>query len=157
MNTWFRQNYENIFRALCVAALIPVTFICTGLTIFFANQSEVSGTISSFLPIFGQMIALVVFILFLVQFPFLFIKRNWFPLLNSLILAVGFLFWLHANVFNWNFGILDGSSIDWKSFQYLAYRELFFDTLVLGILFWRYKWFSKYAIHFACILMFMQS
>jgi len=101
----------NLFRSIIVAFLIPFTFACTGMSIFIANSAEMPGTVPALIPALCGLVGIVASGLFFVQLPFLFVKKHWFPAVNSLLLGCGFLLWLQANVFNWNFGQLDGGGI----------------------------------------------
>jgi len=147
----------NFFRSVFVALLIPFTFACTGLTIFVGNSADMPGTIPALLPLLCGLVGAVTLGLFLVQLPFLFIKKNWFVTVNALLLGCGFLLWLQANVFNWNFGELDGSGINWAAFRHLMALEIVVYVAVIGLVVWRRQLLYGYAIHLACLLMFMQA
>jgi hypothetical protein len=70
-----------------------------------------------------------VLLLFAIQLPFL--GRKVFSGITITLFTFGFLFWFQANVFNWNFGPLDGREIPWKSYTPLGIFELF----VYGVIF----------------------
>ena len=144
-------------RSLLVALLIPFTLACTGLSIFTANSKLMQGTLSTLMPPLCTFVVLVVLILFLAQLPYLFVKKHWFVSLNSFLFGCGFLLWVQANVFNWNFGELDGSGVDWTAFRHLMVLEIVIYLLVIGLVIWQRQRIYKYVIHLACLLIFMQS
>ena len=154
MNTLF----ANTSRCFFVALLIPFTFACTGLSIFVTNSTEMAGTIPTLLPPLSVLVGLATLCLFLIQLPFVFLKNKiWLTGINAMFFGCGFLLWLQANVFNWNFGELDGSGVNWDAFRYLMWLEICIYVVVIGFILWRMQWFSKYAIQFACVLMLMQA
>jgi len=147
----------NLLRCIIVALLIPFTFACTGLTIFVGNSADMPGSIPALVPLLCGLVGVVTLGLFLVQLPFLFIKKSWFVTINALLLGCGFLLWLQANVFNWNFGELDGSGVNWAAFRHLMALEIVVYVAVVGLVVWKRRRFSQYTVHCACLLMFMQA
>lgn len=147
----------NFFRSLLVALLIPFTLACTGLSIFIANSTEMSGTISTLIPPLCALAGLVALILFLVQLPYFFVKKNWFAPVNLFLFGCGFLLYFQANVFNWNFGELDGNSINWSAFRLHMVLEIIVYAAIIGFMIWKRQWLNKYVIHLTCLLMLMQA
>lgn len=146
----------NLLRSLLAALLIPFTFACTGVHIFLSNSTEWGGDLPMVMPLLCGFVTVAAIGLFLVQMPFLFIKKHWFVPINSLLFGCGFLLWLQANVFNWNFGELDGSVIDWDAFYPQMVLEIIVYAAVIGLVLWKRQWLNKYVIHFACLLMLTQ-
>lgn len=147
----------NLFRSFLVALLVPLTFACTGLGIFVANAAEMTGTLSTLMTPLCVLVGLVTLCLFLLQLPFVLLKnKKWFVGINAVLFACGFLLWFQANVFNWNFGQLDGSGVNWSEFRHLMWLEIIVYVTVFGLVIWKRQWFSQYAVHFACLLIFMQ-
>lgn len=147
----------NLLRSLLVALAIPFTISCTGLTIFVANSSSMAGTIPTLMPMIALFIAIVALLFFLLQIPFVFVKRHWFPVINALLIGCAILLWIQANVFNWNFGQLDGSAVKWSDYRHIMALELIVYVAVLGLILWQLRWFTKYAIQISCVLMLMQT
>ncbi|GHT17826.1 hypothetical protein FACS1894189_4480 [Planctomycetales bacterium] len=150
-------NWQFVLRAVCASLLIPVTVACTGLTIFCANMGEVSGTFQQLLPLLGLFISIVAVLLFCVQLPFVSLRRQkWFIPLNAFLLGIGILLWVQGNVFAWNFGVLDGSSMDWSRFRLHAWGEVLAYLVILGAVF-RYRLgLSQYAVYLTCVLSVVQ-
>lgn len=156
MKTWIKNIFWEMLQALFVAVLIPATFSCTALTIFLANSAEIAGTVPTLLPPLCLIIGVGTLFLFLVQLPFVFVKKSWMAGINAFLLGCGFLLWLQSNVFNWNFGKLDGSGINWSAYRHLMILELIAYLAIIAFVLWQRHRFSKYAIHIVCILIFMQ-
>jgi len=104
----------------------------------------------------GGLVAVATMLLFLMQFPFLFIKKHWFIYINTLLFACGFLLWMQANVFNWNFGELDGTRVNWTAFRPAMVLEIAAYAAVIGLVFWKREWLHKHVVHLTCLLIFMQ-
>jgi len=155
-NRRFPMTKYNFFRSLLVALLIPLTFACTGMNIFSSNSTEWGGNLPVVMPLLFGFVIVTALGLFLVQLPFLFIKKDWFIPVNSFLFVCGFLLWLQANVFNWNFGELDGSGVNWQAFRTLMVLEIVVYAAIIGLVLWKRQWFNKYIIHFACLLMLVQ-
>ena len=144
-------------RSLFVALLIPFTFACTGLSIHTANFSQMSGTTATLLPPLCVFVAFVAMLFFLVQLPYLFVKRHWFVPVNAFLFGCGFLLWVQANVFNWNFGELDGGGVDWSAFRHLMVLECVAYLFIIGLVIIKRQQIYKYVIHLTCLLLVMQA
>ena len=132
MKTWFLNNRIAMVQAFFAALVIPCTWALTALGIYFANIMEIPGNpVPVSITVF-VLVSIVVSLLFLVQLPFL--GHKFFPWIAVTLLTFGLLLWFQANVFNWNFGVLDGREIDWKSlglvtlgiFELFVYGAIFF-------------------------------
>ncbi|MCL2006168.1 MAG: LTA synthase family protein [Planctomycetaceae bacterium] len=145
-----------LYRSLCVALLIPFTFACTGLSIFIKNFEMMPGSLNVLLPLLGGLVLLAALPFFLLQLPFLFVKKHWFIYINSLLFACGFLLWMQANVFNWNFGELDGTRVNWAAFRPMMVLELVAYIAVIVLVLWKRQWLQKHVLYLACLLIFMQ-
>ena len=142
----------NLLKALAVALLLPVTVVCTALTIYFGNSSELGIDLLSVLKISLAFFVFATVVLVAVQLPFLyFFKGKAFAFVNAVILSAGYWFWLQANVLNWDMGPLTGV-IPFGQYKPYAYLELgiWFIAAILTVIF--FKFLFKYSVQFACIL-----
>ena len=155
MKTWFLDNHAAMMQAFFAALMVPLTLSLTALGIYFANATELPGNPGSVCLSIGLQTLIGVLLLFIVQIPFF--GRKAFSWIAVTLFTLGFLFWFQANVFNWNFGVLDGREIDWNSYRFLGIFELF----VYGVIFclalrFRKKLF-EHLVSIACVLIFIQA
>ena len=143
---------QDLLKALAVALLLPITVVCTALTIYFPNSSELGIDLASVLTVSLIFLVLTAVVLFVVQLPFVYLlKGKCFAFVNAFVLVAGFWFWVQANVFNWDMGPLIGR-IPFARFERVAYLEfgVWIALMVLAVVLFRFL--SRYSIQFACIL-----
>ena len=145
MKTWLLDNRTAMVKAFFAAVVIPFLFALIALEIYFANTADLSGAPGIVLFSVFVLASIGTFLLFVLQLPFL--GRKVFPWIATTLLTLGFLLWLQANVFNWNFGPMDGRGIPWKEYRSLGYFELFVYGMVIVMAIWvRRKLFERVAL-----------
>ncbi|MDR2346190.1 MAG: sulfatase-like hydrolase/transferase [Planctomycetaceae bacterium] len=156
-NTNTNTKKECIRKAISVAFFIPVTITCMALTIYFANEIEFGLKLQSLLTFCGLFIVLTAVVLFSIQSLFIF-RQNKLPFIisNTILLTFGILLWIQGNVFAWNLGELDGTSIDWHQWHRHGIAEIVFWFCILGVAVLKRQFISHFAVYIACILMLAQ-
>ena len=154
MKTWLSKNRTAITQAFFVALAAPVTLALTALGIYFANIMELPGNPGSVCAAVSLQAFVSVLLLFGFQLPFL----GWkiFPWIAVTLFTFGFLVWFQANVFNWDFGPLDGRVIPWKSYRLLGIFELFVYGVIFIIAFRFKNKLLEHVVAISCILILMQ-
>jgi len=150
---------QSLPKAFCAALVIPCTLALTALDIYFANMSELPGNPGAVCTMMFIWTSIGVVLLCLVQLPFLgsSLGRNVFPWIATTLFTLGFLFWFQANVFNWDFGPMNGREIPWKEYRLLGIFELFvYGAIVLTALCFRKKLFEN-MVPISCMLIFIQA
>jgi hypothetical protein len=158
MKNFLHINKNKILKSIFVSLLIPMTFVFTGLTIFYTNVMEMPGTFSALFPFLLVITAGISFLLFGFQMCFLWCKKDiFFRIVNSVLLAVGIIMWIQGNIFVWNFGRLDGQPVNWSEFHNKANLEIIVFVIIISLFLICNKWVSKYVLHFCIILCCAQS
>jgi hypothetical protein len=146
----------NLWSALSVTLLIPLTVICTGLQIYFANSFELGILFSTVVLTAG--VYLAASIVFLLGLQWLFRKnKKRFEIVNSILLGFGILLYLQANWFNWNLGKFDGDKLNFGDFRFHMYvLEPVVWISVWGLIVWFRRNICRFSVHIAYVIIAIQ-
>ena len=123
------SSLKRFYKAAAVGA-IPTLTLClfSTLTVFSGNSTEFSASFTSVL---------------LAYLPYMLVLTGSFGLLGTvmtkhgfsryvaILAALGVLFWLQGNILVWDYGVLDGSRIDWLSGVWRGVLDLTIWIVVL--------------------------
>jgi hypothetical protein len=104
-----RQN--QAVQSLAIGSiLVSHIFIFIPFTLYVGNIDDFTMPFVSILKVYSWPIVLLVIFLALIG---AFVKANRFPGYLSFLATIGLLVWIQANLLVWNYGLLNGDSIDW--------------------------------------------
>ncbi len=130
MDTWARRTRG--LPAILVAAGVPaaVIFLLNPLQIAWSNLQDMEAPIGA-LAVGALIATLTAFLLGAAALWGL--EKIGFRRAVPLAMAAGFMFWLHSAVLVWDYGVLDGTNIDWRAHRVAGVIEL---GLWVGLLTW---------------------
>jgi hypothetical protein len=122
-----QQCWQAVWNSLFVAG--TVFFVMSD--IYFRNFGEIAGSFGR-LAMLGAAFAIAGFVV-LLGVQCLVFRTRFFGSLSLLIFLGGLILWLQSYIFYWNFGLMDGSTIDWREFRLCAWFEIVFFVLLVGV------------------------
>lgn len=125
-----RQAAKSIAMGSILAANI---FIFIPLTLYMGNVDEFTVPFSSILDVYLQPI--IYFVLLLVAIGTL-LKTSRFPGYLSVLAVTSILLWMQGNLLVWEYGLLDGRSINWDKGAWRGWVDLgIWSAFLLLVLF----------------------
>jgi hypothetical protein len=102
---------QRLIRSLVIAS-IPVASLCcfTTLAIYVGNTTEFT---TSFTDVYLVILPYALIAVAVAGLPGLVMNEQGRARYESMLCALAVLFWLQSNILVWNYGVLDGSRIDW--------------------------------------------
>ncbi len=148
--------YKNrVLCSLIVSLALIATPLCfTSSMIFLGNALEFTISLRAVLSVVLP-IAIVLWLgtaLFLMV-----ISQKMYTLFIALFTAFTLLFWLQSTILVWNYGVLDGSQIDWLGMWIPGSIDALIWITVLGASILFHNTLTKHALKFALTLMIIQS
>jgi hypothetical protein len=122
-----QQCWQAVWSSLFVAG--TVFFVMSD--IYFRNFGEIAGSFGH-LTMLGAAFAMAGFVV-LVGVQCLVFRTRFFGPVSLLIFLGGLILWLQSYIFYWNFGLMDGSTIDWREFRLYTWFEIVFYVLLVGV------------------------
>lgn len=121
---------------------VATAFFFSPLNVHYVNIAHFDFTASQ-VVIYLVVICLVM--TFFVTKAVSFLGNKMVELVVVLLLALGILVWLQANIVPWDYGMLDGSEIDWDGKKLYGYLDSAMWILGIALTFWQRKRFYKNA------------
>ncbi|MEE9157459.1 MAG: hypothetical protein V3U60_03600, partial [Gammaproteobacteria bacterium] len=112
--------------------LIANLFLFMPFTLYVGNSSELTV---SFGAIFNVYLALVVLLVGVLALVAMLLPRSPYLVFLSLIATASILLWIQGNLLVWDYGLLDGRSIDWAADASRGWLEIgiWVSALVLAV------------------------
>ena len=113
-----KEQSNNIIDVLPCSLLLTFTFFVFGpLQMYLINKSEFWFELTHILPSIIVSFIIVFIILNLIS---LLVSRNFKNYYAALLFGIGFALYIQGNFINLDYGVLDGTEIDWNSYGYLG-------------------------------------
>jgi hypothetical protein len=102
---------DRIFLLLCISIGLTSNFFLFGpFNIYQGNLDEFALTLPSMFTFFLLPASILIFILFSIGLA---LPKELYTRYVSIIFAVNVLSWLQGNIIVWEYGVLDGTAVDW--------------------------------------------
>ncbi len=144
------QAAKSIAMGSILAANI---FIFVPLTLYVGNIDEFTVSFSSILDVY--LWPIIYFVVFFAVIGTL-LKSERFPGYLSVLAVISILVWMQSNLLVWEYGLLDGRSIDWNEGVWRGWVDLgIWSTFLLLVLFSDGR-VGKAVMHTAVAIFFLQ-
>jgi hypothetical protein len=140
----------SLIPALLIAASI---FVFVPFTIFRGNFNEFSVSLIPILSYFALPMCALFLLFFLIS---LLLPEKWHQRYIAILIGVGILIWLQGNFLVWDYGVLDGTNIDWTKYPWQGWVDACIWALLLGLAIIKYKSFYRFAAAAALFLISLQ-
>ena len=144
------QAAKSIAMGSILAAHI---FIFIPLTLYAGNIDEFTVTFSSILDVYLRPI--IYFVVFLAVIGAL-LKSERFPGYLSVLAVISILVWMQSNLLVWEYGLLDGRSIDWNEGVWRGWVDLGIWSAFLLLVLFSDGRVGKAVMHTAVAVFFLQ-
>lgn len=126
-----KEQSNNIIDVLPCSLLLTFTFFVFGpLQMYLINKSEFWFELTHILPSIIVSFIIVFIILNLIS---LLVSKNFKNYYAALLFGIGFALYIQGNFINLDYGVLDGTEIDWNSYGYLgAVNTIFWVLCILS-------------------------
>jgi len=151
---WRGQAFRAGSMLAVMLALVLPPFVLIPLQIHSANIYDFPAGLSDVLP---GLLALAAISLLLGLLLVLFLSIRWPRLVMAVAAGLAFLIWLQGQFMIWNYGVLDGSAINWRAYRGREALELLVWILVLCAAIVYRKPLAERAGGLALILLLVQS
>lgn len=133
---------HTISTFFAVLFLVSTVFFFSGLNVHYLNIAEFDFTASK---VAIYLVVMCAILTFLITKGVSLLSHKIIEKVVVLILALGILVWLQANIVPWDYGMLDGHEIDWDSKKLYGYLDGGMWILGIILAFWQRKMFYKNA------------
>jgi Sulfatase len=147
-------NRRQVFKTFGLASILVANlFLFVPCTLYFGNSGEFVTPVWSILEVYFYLALLVVGLLIFLRGL---LSSEYQRRYAVLIAVVGLLLWLQGNVFVWEYGLLDGQSIDWNHKVWRGWIDIgaWSSVILLSSIFYRVV--EKPVIHIAFSVFFLQ-
>lgn len=147
------QRYKLLLPFLLAAIVGFNCFFFTPVNLYLGNINEFS---SSFINIIQRLLLATFLCILILGLISIVCKKNLKYRYSVFLAAIGILTWLQSNILVWDYGLLDGRSIDWSVDSWRGWLDLtvWISILTISIVF--YKRIGRIFIIFAVLLFIMQ-
>lgn len=143
-----KEKRERLQNSFWVALFISMTFFVFGpLEMIMSNASEFWFSVMDVLPYIGLCAALC----FAVVFTISFFAASKIRIIYPVLLGFGLALYVQGNFMFVNYGVMDGTPIDWNGFGlWPVFNTLIWLVLVavpIVLYLWKKEWFSALAVY----------
>ena len=150
-----RLPKSKFFSILPPALLIVLNILLFGAaTIYQGNSSEFG---INFIEILKLYILPVIISLLLFLGVGLFLSKKYLSLYISLIFITGLSLWIQGNILVWEYGVLDGSGIEWSRYNWQEWVDAGLWTIMLLVAFIFHRKIPRISSFASLALIFLQS
>lgn len=139
---------------LCISIGLTSNFLIFGpFTIYQGNPDEFTLSLSSIFSFFFLPASILVLVLLSIGLT---LPKGFYTRYVSVIFAFNILSWLQGNIIVWEYGVLDGTAIDWSTGLWRGWVDASLWVLCLIIAFVFYRRIYKFAAYASIILFSLQ-
>ena len=115
------NNQKNVALGLILALVLSLNlFVFTPLSIYLGNSQEFITPLTNLLGWWAIPTISLLLVLMLVGMV---CPANWYRRYLVLLASVSLLVWIQSNLLVWDYGLLDGRSIDWASMSWQGWVD----------------------------------
>jgi len=145
---------ERVFVLLCISIGLTSNFFIFGpFTIYQGNLDEFALSLSSMFTFFLFPASILILVLFSIGLT---LPKGFYTRYVSIIFAVNILSWLQGNIIVWEYGVLDGTAIDWTTGVWRGWVDASLWLLCLIIAFVSSRRIYKFTAYASIMLFSLQ-
>ncbi len=134
--------------------LIANLFLFMPFTLYVGNGSEFTVSFGAILKVY---LPLVTFLVGVLAFVAMLLPRSLYLVFLSLIATASILMWIQGNLLVWDYGLLDGRSIDWAADTSRGWLEIGIWVSVLVLTVVANRRLKQHIIRAALVVFFLQA
>ena len=134
--------------------LLANLFLFLPLALFLGNDKEFSMPFNTILVSY---ISPVVALLAVIAIVSMLLPSKLFRIFIAVVAVLSILVWAQGNLFVWNYGLLNGSSIKWEENQFFGWLELLVWSFSIAFVVWKFRQVGEVVYGIAMTLALLQT
>lgn len=148
------RTRQAAMGAVVGAIIAANVFLFMPFTLYVGNGSEFTVSFDAIFKVYLPLAAFVVGILSLFA---MLLPRSLYLMFLSVMAAASLLLWLQGNLLVWDYGLLDGRSIDWSVKAWRGWLEVALWVIALAVAGVGYRQLSQPIIRTALVIFLLQT